>query len=154
MKIAISLAFAATLLAVPVSDPYASLASSEKTLLAPQVERWIHDQVKHDWSDMFEIQDQTSQLKNELLLKRDAPDMDRKQYIQAMQQTMGVGYPEIKAFTLREIRHEGDVFRVLGCGKLQREDWKQTSITEVRVSIVNGKTMFGLPILTPELCKL
>ena len=154
MKLVVTLAFAATLMAVPTSDPYASLAPTERTLLKPQVERWIHDHVKHDWSDMWEIQDQTSQLKNELLLNRDAPDMDRKQYVQAMQQTIGVGYPEIKAFTLREIRSEGGSFLVLGCGKLQREAWKQTSVTEVQVRIENGKVLFGLPKLTSDLCKL
>jgi hypothetical protein len=101
---------------------------------------------------MWEIQDQTGDLMNELLLHRDAPDLDRKQYVQGMQATIGIGFPEIKAFTLREIRNANGTFRVLGCGKLQREAWKQTSITEVLVSIVKGKTMFGLPKLTPEPC--
>lgn len=41
--------------------------------------------MKHDWSDLWEIQDQTPELKNELLLgRKDAPEMDRNQYVEAM----------------------------------------------------------------------
>jgi hypothetical protein len=103
---------------------------------------------------MWEIQDQTSDLKNELLGRRDAPNMGRSQYVQAMQATIGIGYPEIRAFTLREIRREDGGFWILGCGKQQREAWKQTSITEVHLKIVSGKVMFGLPGGPPEPCKL
>lgn len=154
-RVAICVAVAWALLVGAVSDPFSSLTQVEKTMLEPQIERWIHDQVKHDWADMWEIQDQTSELKNELLLgRRDAPDMDRQEYIQAMRDTIGTGYPEIRAFTLREIRREEGGFRILGCGKLQREDWKQTSVTDVHARIVEGKVKFGLPGGTPEPCKL
>jgi hypothetical protein len=71
-----------------------------------------------------------------------------------MRATIGIGYPEIKAFTSREIQKENGAFSIVGCGKLQREEWKQTSITDVHVRVVNGKTMFGLPEATPEPCKL
>ncbi len=122
MRLAISFAIATTLVVAPTSDPYGSLAPEEKTLLRPQIQRWIRDQEKHDWADMWEIQDQTPELKNELLLgRRDAPDMDRSQYVQAMRATIGVGYPEIRAFTLREVRREDGGFWILGCGKQQRE---------------------------------
>jgi len=50
---------------VAATDPYESLTPAEKALLKPQIERWIHDQIKHDWSDMWEIQGQTPTLKNE-----------------------------------------------------------------------------------------
>jgi hypothetical protein len=157
MKIASSFGFAFVfmLAALPASDPYSSLSQSEKELLKPQVERWIRDQIKHDWSDLWEIQDQTPELKNELLLgQKDAPDMDRNRYVQAMRATIGSGYPEIKAFTLNEIQRENGGFRVEGCGRLQRENWKQTSVTNVRTKIVNNKVVFGLPDLTPDPCKL
>jgi hypothetical protein len=155
MKLAMSLALAVIFSAAPIGEPYSSLTSTERATLKPQVERWIHDQVKHEWSDMWEIQDQTPELKNELLLgRKDAPDMDRSQYAQAMQGTVGVGIPEIKSFTLREIRKQNGGFWILGCGKLQREEWKQTSITDVHAKIVNGKVLFGLAGGTPDRCKL
>jgi len=153
VKLILIFLFAVALVAQPSSDPYASLNPTDKGLLKPAIERWIHDQVKHDWSDLWNFQDQTSELKNELLLgRRDAPDMSQKQYVEAMKETIGTGYPEIKAFTLREVHSDNGGFRVLGCGKLQREAWKQTSVTEVHVTIKSGKAMFGLPKGTPELC--
>jgi hypothetical protein len=145
----------AALAALRQSDPYAALNSEEGAMLKPQIERWIHDQTKHAWSDMWEIQDQTPELKNELLLgRRDAPDMDRAQYVQAMRETIGIGYPEITAFTLRGISKEKDSFSVEGCAAQRRESWKQTSMVQVDVRIVEGKVKFGLFSGTPDLCKL
>jgi hypothetical protein len=155
MRLGIIFAIAAALFAVPSVDPYSALTQKERDILKPGIERWIRDQVKHDWADLWEIQDQTSELKNVILLgQRDAPDMSRAQYVGAMRDTIGTGYPEIKAFTLREIRKEDGGFWILGCGKQQREEWKQTSITDVHARIVDGKIRFGLPGGSPEECKL
>lgn len=126
------------------TDPFGRLTSAEKALLKPQIERWIHDQLKHDWSDMWEIQDQTPELKSDLLLgRKDAPDMDRNEYVQAMRSTIGIGYPEIKAFMLTEVDKEVDGFQVVGCAKLQREGWKKTTEEYVHLRVVNGKVLFG-----------
>jgi hypothetical protein len=145
------------LLSVSVSatEPYESITPAEKVLLKPQIERWIHDQIKHDWSDMWEIQDQTPALKNELLLgRKDAPDMARNEYMQAMKDTIGVGYPEIKAFKLTEVDKEADGFQVVGCAKLQREEWKKITIQYVHLRVVNGKVLFGLYEGSGEECRL
>jgi hypothetical protein len=155
MNRVLSLTIVIFLSVAPVTDPYSSLSPDEKNLLKPQIERWIRDQVKHDWSDLWEIQDQTPGLKNELLLgEKDAPDMDRNHYIEAMKNTIGTGYPEIKAFTLREIRRESDGFWIMGCAKNQRESSKQTSVTDVHARVANGKVLFGLPGGTPDPCHL
>ncbi len=130
---------------VAATDPYESLTPAEKTLLKPQIERWIHDQIKHDWSDMWEIQDQTPALKNELLLgHKDTPDIDRNQYAQAMRNTIGIGYPEIKGFKLTEIDREADGFQVAGCARLQREEWKKITVQYVHLRVVNKQVFFGL----------
>ena len=138
------------------TDPFGSLTPAEKALLKPQIERWIHDQVKHDWSDLWEIQDQTPrELKNSLLLgRKDAPDMDRKQYVDAMRSTIGIGYPEIKAFTLTEVDREADGFQVVGCARLQREEWRATTIQYIHVKLVNGKALFAWPDGSAEQCKV
>jgi hypothetical protein len=137
------------------TDPFGSLAPAEKVLLKPQIERWIHDQVKHDWPDLWEIQSQTPELKNSLLLgRRDAPDMDRKQYVDAMRGTIGIGYPEIKAFTLTEVDKEADGFQVVGCARLQRGEWTATTIQYIHVKLVNGKALFGWSDGSAERCKV
>ncbi|MGA8763096.1 MAG: hypothetical protein WB562_09550 [Candidatus Sulfotelmatobacter sp.] len=135
------------------TDPFGQLTSAEEALLKPQIERWIHDQMKHDWSDMWEIQDQTPELENELLGRKDAPDMDRHEYVQAMRSTIGIGYPEIKAFRLTEVDKEADGFQVVGCAKLQREEWKKITEQYVRLKVVKGKVLFGLYEGSGEECK-
>ena len=125
-------------------DPFGSLTPADRALLQPQIERWIHDQVKHDWSDLWEIQDQTPELKNELLLgRRDARDLDRKEYVEAMRSTIGTGYPEIRAFRLTEVDKETDGFQVVGCAGLKREEWRATTVQYIHVRIANGRVLFG-----------
>ena len=45
------------------ADPYASLSTEEKAVLKPGIERYVHDQLKQNWADLWEIQDQTSDFK-------------------------------------------------------------------------------------------
>lgn len=137
------------------NDPYASLSPEERTLLKPQIERWVRDQVKQDWADLWEIQDQTPELKNEILLgHKDAPDMNREQYVAAMRETMGSSYPAVKAFRVTEVDKEADGFQLVGCAKLQREDWKQTSVDYIHIRIENGKALFGWFDPSADKCKL
>jgi hypothetical protein len=137
------------------TEPFGSLSLAEKALLKPKIERWVRDQIKHDWTDLWEIQDQTPELKNELLLgRKDAPDMDRKQYAEAMRGTIGTGYPEIRGFTVTEVDKESDGYQMVGCAKLQREGWRATTIQYIHVRVVDGKIRFGWPDGSAEECKL
>ncbi|HEX4319448.1 MAG TPA: hypothetical protein VHZ52_00990 [Acidobacteriaceae bacterium] len=156
MKSVVSILFLCmALTARSAVDPYSSLSQSDQGLLKPQVERWIRDELKHNWSDLWEIQDQTPELKNELLLgRKDAPDLDRNHFVEGMQQTINIGYPEIKAFKLQEVKAEEGGYLVWGCGEQRRENWKQTSVTYVHIRVVNGKVMFGLHGGNPDTCKL
>jgi len=152
------IAFAAVVVSIGASngnDPYATVSQAERDLLKPQIERWIRDWVKHDWPDLWEIQDQTPELKDELLLGyKTAPDMNREAFVEAMRNTIGIGYPEIKAFTLTEVDKEPTGFQVVGCAKLQREAWKQTSVQYIHVRINDGKLLFGFLDSSPEKCTL
>lgn len=143
-----------TAVSAAAPDPYQPLTPAEKALLKPQIERWIRDQIKHNWSDMWEMQDQTPALKNELLLgRKDAPDMQRNEYVQAMKDTIGSGIPEIRVFQLTEIDKEAGGFQIVGCAKLQREEWKKTTIQYVHVRVMNGKVLFGLYEGSGEECR-
>jgi len=70
LRLAVVFPLAVALTATAANDPYASLTPDEATQVKPVVQRWILDQVKHNWADMWKIQDQTPELKNELLLGR------------------------------------------------------------------------------------
>ncbi len=147
--------FVPVVAAVAGNDPYQTLSAAEKAHLQPKIERWIQDQLRHDWADLWEIQDRTPELKKELLLgQRNAPNLDRDQYVEAMKNTIGVGYPEIEGFTLTEVDRESDGFQVVGCAKLQREHWKQTSIQYIHVRVADGKAFFAWPDGSGEACKM
>src|ERR1700679_459182 len=105
------------------SDPYLTLAPEQKSLLKPVIERYVRDQIQQDWADLWDIQDQTPDLKNELLLgHRDAPDLSKKQFVSAMRETIGTGYPRLRSFALREVKVDKGNFIMIGCGYATREE--------------------------------
>jgi hypothetical protein len=71
-----------------------------------------------------------------------------------MKETIGVGYPEIKGFTLTEVDRESDGFQVVGCANLQREEWKRTSVQYIHVRVAGGKVLFAWPDGSADECKL
>jgi len=153
--IAILACFILTASAAPQgsADPYASLTPEQRAILKPGVERYFEDQLHEKWSDLWEIQDQTSRLKNELLLgNRSAPDMSREQFVRAMKETMGIGYPQLRSFKLSVVNPDNENFIVFGCAKATRESWRQTSLVMVHVKIIDGKPKFDLFEMTPDSC--
>lgn len=135
------------------SDPYASLTLEQKAVLKPAIERYVRDQEKQDWKDLWEIQDQTSDLKNELLLgHRDAPDMTKEEYVSAMRSTIGTGYPRLRAFELREVRSDKGNFIMIGCGKATREAWHQTGNVIAGIRIVDGKPKIDIWSMSSDSC--
>ncbi len=135
------------------SDPYSTLAPEQKSLLKPVVERYVHDQIKQDWADLWDIQDQTSDLKNELLLgHRDAPDLSKEQFVSAMRETIGTGYPRLRSFELREVKVDKGNFIMIGCGYATREEWKQRGFVIAGIRIVEGKPKVDLWSMTSDSC--
>jgi hypothetical protein len=134
-------------------DPYSTLTSEQKSLLKPVVERYVRDQIKQDWADLWEIQDQTSDLKNELLLgHRDAPDLSKEQFVSAMRETIGTGYPRLRSFELREVKDDKGNFIMIGCGYATREEWKQTGYVIAGIKVVQGKPKVDLWSMTSDSC--
>jgi hypothetical protein len=135
------------------SDPYSALAPEQKSLLKPIVERYVRDQIKQDWADLWDIQDQTSDLKNELLLgHRDAPDLSKEQFVSAMRETIGTGYPRLRSFELREVKADKSNFIMIGCGYATREEWKQKGFVIAGIRVVDGKPKVDLWRMTSDSC--
>ena len=148
---AISAAFAA---AQTSPDPYASLSAKEKAVLKPGIERYVHDQFKQNWADLWEIQDQTSDLKNELLVgNRTAPDLTKEQFVTAMKEMIGSGgYPIMREFELRTVKVDNGNFIVIGCAKATRESWHQTGFVVFGARIAEGKPKFDIWSMTSNSC--
>jgi hypothetical protein len=135
-------------------DPYASLSAEEKAVLKPGIERYVHDQLKQNWADLWEIQDQTSDLKNELLLgNRTAPDMTKEQFVAAMKEMISTGgYPIMREFELRTVKADKGNFVVIGCAKATRESWHQTGFVVFGARIAEGKPKFDIWSVTSNSC--
>jgi hypothetical protein len=134
-------------------DPYSTLTAEQKAVLEPVVERYIRDQIRQDWADLWEIQDQTSDLKNELLLgRRNAPDLNKEQFVSAMRDTIGTGYPRLRSFELREVKPDKGDFILIGCGKATRESWKQTGFVIAGIRLADGKPKVDLWSMTSDSC--
>lgn len=114
----------------------------------------MRDQIKQDWGNLWEIQDQTADLKNELLLgKRDAPNLTKQQFVAAMRETIGSGYPRLRSFDLREVKPDNGNFVMIGCGLATREEWKQQRFVIAGIRIVDGKALVDLFSMTSDSCK-
>lgn len=135
------------------NDPYSAVTPAQRAVLQPVIERYVRDQIKQDWGDLWEIQDQTVDLKNELLQgKRDAPNLTKQQFISAMHEIIGSGYPRLRSFDLREVKPDKGNFVMIGCGLGTREEWKQRRFVIAGIRIVDGKPLVDLFSMTPDSC--
>jgi hypothetical protein len=135
------------------SDPYASLTQEQRQVLQPAVDRFVRDVTKQDWKDLWEIQDQTSNMKNELLEgHRDAPDLTRSQYVAAMRSIVDIEFIRVRTLTVREVRADKGNFVLIGCGTATRESWHQTGFVIAGIRLVDGKPKFDLWSMTSDSC--
>ena len=135
------------------NDPYSATTPDQRAILKPVIERYVRDQIRQDWGDLWEIQDQTSDLKNELLSgRRDAPDLSKQQFVSAMRETIGSGYPRLRSFELRDVKPDNGNFVMIGCGIATRESWKQKGVIIAGIKIVNRKPKVELFSMTSDSC--
>jgi hypothetical protein len=97
--------------------------------------------LKKNWADLWEIQDQTCDLKNSLLLGNgDAPDMTKDQFVRAMKYTIeSGGRPRMRSFELRVARADKRNLIVIGCADATRESWHGTSFVIFDEGLWMGK---------------
>ena len=136
------------------NDPYTALTPAQRTIVQPVIERYVRDQLKQDWGDLWEIQAQTADFKNELLSgQRDAPNLTKEQFVAAMRETIGSGFPRLRSFDLREVKPENGNFVMIGCALATREAWKQQRFVIAGIRIVDGKALVDLFSITADSCK-
>lgn len=136
------------------NDPYANVPAEQRQAYKAVIERFVRDQIKQNWADLWEIQDQTPDMKNTLLQgDRNAPDLSKDQFVQAMRYTVGSGsFPRLRSFTLREIKKDKEGFVMIGCGKATREAWKQTGFVIAGIRLVNGTPKIDIWSMTSDSC--
>lgn len=134
-------------------NPYSALTPEQRNILQTGIERYVSDQVKKNWGDLWEIQDQTVEVKRELLLGEVGPNMDRKQFVKAMEYTIeSGGFPHLKKFELQEVRPDKGNFLVVGCGTGVRESFHFHGIVIFGARIVGGKPIFDIFSFVSDTC--
>jgi len=134
-------------------NPYSALTPEQRSVLQPGIERYVSDQIKRNWKDLWEIQDQTREVKSELLLDQHAPDMDRKQFVKAMGYTIETGgFPQLTKFELQEVRPDKGNFLVVGCGTATRESFHFHGVVIFGARIIAGKPVFDIFSFVSDTC--
>jgi len=133
-------------------NPYSALAAEQRAVLQPGIDRYIADQIKGNWSDLWEIQDQTGALKAEIVFDAEAPDLDRQNFVLGMKKTMGIGYPHLKKFELQEVKIDKENFLVVGCGTAVRDNIHIHATAIFGARIVDGKPRFDIFAFVSNTC--
>ena len=135
------------------TDPFTELSPKQKALVKPVIERYVHDQITENWGDLWEISDQTPDLKNELLSgNRNAPDMTKEQFVSAMRETIGTGLPRLHSFDLLQVKVDQGNLTMVGCGYATREGWKKKGLVIAGIKIVNGRAKMDIFAMTSDTC--
>jgi hypothetical protein len=140
-------------------DPFASLRTEESGLIKPVVERYIRDQAKQNWADLWDIYDQNSDIefKRDTRRSDDAPPLDREQFAKAWQELISSGsMPYLTKLQVTEVHSTPKGFIVRGCGEAKRENFHFKGLLNIEVHLDNGKPLLGpwtFLVSMPHSCK-
>jgi hypothetical protein len=125
-------------------SPFVAVTPQTQVLLGPAITRFSKDEIKMDWKDLWEIDEQEVATKREFLLKDDAAPVSRDQYILLMNQAIeGGGVPIMTSFQLVKVIPQLDGFLVSACVAAKRESFHFKGIVEVTAHLRDGKVTFG-----------
>src|ERR1700744_1555923 len=119
----------ALLLIVPAArtqtiSPFAAVTPQTKVLLEPAIARFSKDEIRMDWKDLWEIDEQDVARKRDFLLKDEAAPVSRDQFILLMNQAIeGGGTPIMTSFQLVNVAPHSDGFLVSACVAAKRESF-------------------------------
>jgi hypothetical protein len=126
------------------SNPFASVRPEDRTLLEPAIKRFAQDQIKHNWADLWEIDEQDIDTKRDFLLKDDAPAVAKSEYIEDKENAIASGgVPLMTSFELTSVVPDGGGFLINGCSAAKRESFHFKGIIEAIAHIHEGKVTFG-----------
>jgi hypothetical protein len=138
------LIFTSALARTAKNDPFAGIAPQDRSVLEPAISRYTHDQMKHDWTDLWQIDEQDIDTKRDFLLKDDSPAVSREQYVERKEEAIASGgVPLMSSFELISVVPQSDGFLISGCAAAKRESFHFKGIVEFIAHVRNGKATFG-----------
>lgn len=137
-------------------EPFSNLTPQERAIVEPAIRRYTNDEIKHDWSDLWTLDEQDIDTKRDFMLKDDAAPVPQKRYVELKQDAIASGgVPLMTSFKLLSVLRRGDEFLVSGCSAAVRESYHFKGIVEVTAHIHDGKASFGswsFKYLMPQSC--
>lgn len=125
-------------------DPFSGISSQDRSALEPSIGRYVRDQMKLDWTDLWEIDEQDIDTKRDFLLKDDAPVVSKEQYVELKKDAIaGGGVPLMTSFELVSVVPQSDGFLISGCAASKRESFHFKGIVNFVAHVRNGNATFG-----------
>jgi hypothetical protein len=127
------------------TDLYQQVALADRPLLKDGLDRYVRDQIKRNWSDLFEIKIPGYAIDtNYDDLSANAPALSKKAFADAMEERVSNGsLPFMQSFDLVSITPMNGGYEVRGCSKAQRESFHFKGIVKLNAYVSNGQVHFG-----------
>jgi hypothetical protein len=127
------------------SDVYENVVPADRQLLKQGLERYTRDQIKRDWSDLYEIKipgyaidTDYDDLSGKALL------FSKTSFVEALNERVSNGsLPFMQSFDLVSITPVQGGYEVRGCSKAQRESFHFKGIVKLTAYVSAGQVRFG-----------
>jgi hypothetical protein len=133
------------LLLAAKGDMYQQVAPVDRQPLKEGLDRYVRDQIKRDWADLFEIKIPGFAIDADYDdLSGKAPVLSKQGYVDVMDEQVSNGSrPYMRSFNLVSIIPVKGGYEVRGCSKAQRESFHFKGILKFTAYVSDGKVRFG-----------
>jgi hypothetical protein len=133
------------LLLAAKGDLYKQVASADRQPLKEGLDRYVRDQIKRNWSDLFEIKIPGYAIVADFDdLSDKAPVLSKQDFVDVMNEQISNGSrPFMQSFSLASITPVKGGYEVRGCSKAQRESFHFKGILAFTAYVSDGKVRFG-----------
>ena len=124
---------------------YDRVALADRQSLKEGLERYMRDQIKHNWADLFEIKILGYPIDTDYDdLSGKVPVLSKKEFVDEMDERVSNGsLPSMQSFDLVSITPVKGGYEVRGCSRAQRENFHFKGIVKLTAYISDGQVRFG-----------
>jgi hypothetical protein len=127
------------------TDLYQQVAPADRPLLKAGLDRYVQDEIKRNWSDLFEIKFAGYAISADYDdLSGKAPALSKKDFVDVMEEQVSNGSrPFMQSFDLVSITPVKGGYEVRGCSRAQRESFHFKGILKFTAYVSDGQVNFG-----------
>jgi hypothetical protein len=127
------------------TEPYLQVSPSNRLPIKQGIERYARDQIKRNWSDLFEIKIPGYAVQTEYDdLSGTVPVLGKPDFARIMDEAVSNGSkPYMQTFRLTSITPVSGGYEIRGCSKAQRESFHFKGILAFTAYESDGQIRFG-----------